>query len=274
MSAESLRDSCAPGGTCGAGGEHGVRSVRTARTVRTAREAPVQGPFRDRVQAGRELGRAVRALGLRSPVVLALARGGVPVGVQVAAALDAPLDVLLVRKIGAPGQGELAVAALAEARAPAQAAHLAVEPLTLRASAASMDYVRAEQRVQEREIERRRTLYLAGRERAPLAGACVVLVDDGVATGCTARAAIASLRAAAVARIVLAVPVAPAPVLADLGPLVDELVCLRRPEPFVAVGAHYRDFSQVDDEQVRRWLQAAPPWRPAAQATASAPPLA
>lgn len=205
--------------------------------------------FDDRVDAGRQLAAALQGLGLQDPVVLALPRGGVPVAVEVARALRAPLDLLLVRKIGAPGEPELAVAAVAEA-AEGAGPVLEIDEETRALTGASMDYVRSESARQLEEIERRRRLYLAGRRPIPLAGRTAVLVDDGIATGSTVRAALRALRARQPARIVLAVPVAPAEVAARLEGDVDELVCLSAPRFFGAVGSHYRDFAQVDDAEV------------------------
>lgn len=202
--------------------------------------------FEDRVDAGRRLARALRAMKLEDPVVFALPRGGVPVAAEVARALRAPLDLLLVRKIGAPGQPEVAVAAVAEGPQPI----VEVRNDILRLAGASPDYVQGELPRHLEEIERRRRLYLQGRPSPPVEGRTAVLVDDGIATGTTVRAALRSLRSRHPARIVLAVPVAPAAELADLRSEVDDLVCLLTPEPFVAVGAYYRRFDQTTDEQV------------------------
>lgn len=202
--------------------------------------------FEDRMDAGRRLGRALRAMKLEDPVVFALPRGGVPVAAEVARALHAPLDLLLVRKIGAPGQPEVAVAAVAEGPQPI----VEIRNDILSLAGASPDYVQGELPLHLEEIERRRRLYLRGRSSPAVAGRTVVLVDDGIATGTTVRAALRSLRGRRPARIVLAVPVAPAEELADLRSEVDDLVCLLTPEPFVAVGAYYRHFDQTTDEQV------------------------
>lgn len=202
--------------------------------------------FEDRADAGRRLAKALRAMKLEDPVVFALPRGGVPVAAEVARALHAPLDLLLVRKIGAPGQPEVAVAAVAEGPQPI----VEIRNDILRLAGASPEYVQGELPHHLEEIERRRRLYLQGRSSPAVAGRTVVLVDDGIATGTTVRAALRSLRGRRPARIVLAVPVASAEELADLRSEVDELVCLLTPEPFVAVGAYYRHFDQTTDEQV------------------------
>jgi len=202
--------------------------------------------FADRVEAGRLLAQHVARLGLVAPLVLALPRGGVPVAAEVARALHAPLDVLMVRKIGAPGQRELAVAAVVDGDHP----EIVVDEETLRLSGADMRYVQDEAQQELREIERRRALYLRGRAPQPLAGRSLVLIDDGIATGTTVRAALKALRRAQPARLVLAVPVAPADTIEALRGEVDELVCLSQPEFFHAVGVHYRDFRQVEDDEV------------------------
>jgi putative phosphoribosyl transferase len=201
--------------------------------------------YRDRVDVGRRLGEAVRALGLVDPVVLALPRGGVTVAAEVARALQAPLDLLLAGKIGARGQPELAIAAVAEGPETA----LVVDDELVGDARALAD---VQARVPEAlaELQRRRRLYLHGRAPVPVAGRPVVLIDDGIATGATVRAALKALRARAPSRIVLAVPVAPLSQIAALGREVDDLVCPLRPAWFGAVSTFYGDFSQVSDAQV------------------------
>ena len=213
----------------------------------------VMKPFVDRVEAGRLLGQRLAALRLVDAVVLALPRGGVPVALEVARALHAPLDLLMVRKIGAPGQPELAVAAVVDGDHP----QTVVDEETLRLSGADRAYVDAEAAHALKEIERRRALYLRGRVPVPLAGKSVVLVDDGIATGTTMRAALKALQRCNVARLVLAVPVAPADTVAQLRAEVDDLVCLSQPAFFHAVGLHYRDFHQIEDDEVIALLDAA-----------------
>ncbi len=209
--------------------------------------------FADRAQAGRLLAQAVARLGLVDAVVLALPRGGVPVAAEVARELKAPLDLLLVRKIGAPGQPELAVAAVAEGEEPA----VVIDQALCDATGADAGYVQRQAREQWREIDRRRALYLAGRERVPLAGRPVLVVDDGIATGTTVRAALAAVRRQKPARLVLAVPVAPPDTVERLRADVDQLVCLSTPAYFRAVGLHYDDFHQVEDDEVIAILRAA-----------------
>ncbi|HEX7439024.1 MAG TPA: phosphoribosyltransferase [Caldimonas sp.] len=207
----------------------------------------------DRVEAGRLLAQRLAPLKLVDPVVLALPRGGVPVAAEVARALNAPLDLLMVRKIGAPGQRELAVAAVVDGDRP----EIVIDEETLRWSGADRAYVEAEAKRELKEIERRRALYLRGRAPVPLAGKSVVLVDDGIATGTTVRAALKALQRAKAARLVLAVPVAPADTVAQLRDEVDDLLCLSQPAFFRAVGAHYRDFHQIEDDEVIALLDAA-----------------
>lgn len=203
-------------------------------------------PFANRREAGVALGAALRPLGLRDPVVLALPRGGVPVAAEVARVLHAPLDLLLVRKIGAPFNPELAVAAVVDAAGD----DLVVDVPLMQEIGMALADVQARAEEERAEIARRRALYLGGRARVPLAGRTVVVVDDGIATGTTVRAALKGLRRANPAAIVLAVPVAPADTAAALSAEVDRLVVLRQPDPFRAVGLHYADFAQTSDAEV------------------------
>lgn len=209
--------------------------------------------FADREEAGRALGAALLPLKLHDPVVLALPRGGVPVGAAVARALHAPLDLLLVRKIGASFEPELAVAALVDAVDD----DLVFDRALMAEAGMSEAEVRERAAVQRTEIARRRALYLGARPRVPLAGRTVVVVDDGIATGTTVRAALKGLRRSGAAQVVLAVPVAPADTLAQLREEVDRVICLAAPAPFRAVGLHYRDFHQVEDDEVVAALAAA-----------------
>jgi putative phosphoribosyl transferase len=186
-------------------------------------------------------------------VVYGLPRGGVPVAAEVARALRAPLDLLIVRKVGAPGQPELAVGAVAEGEPP----EVVLDEQSMAWTGTREKWVREQARIEYAEVLRRRQTYLAGRVAPSVQGATAVVVDDGVATGTTVRAAVQALRRRGPARIVLALPVAPAEVIEQLRPLVDEVVCLAEPVPFRAVGLHYGDFHQVSDEEVVRVLQEA-----------------
>ncbi|MEQ8816341.1 MAG: phosphoribosyltransferase [Thalassobaculum sp.] len=209
--------------------------------------------FADRREAGRRLAGALRHLRHRDPVVLALVRGGLPVAFEVAEALAAPLDIVLVRKIGAPWQPELAVGAIVDGDRP----EIVTNPDVMRMVGASQDYVEDEARRQLAEIERRRALYLQGRERVVVKGRTAIVVDDGVATGATTRAALHAVRRQGPARLVLAVPVAPADTLEALSGDTDETVCLDTPVPFGSVGAYYTDFRQVSDDEVVGYLDRA-----------------
>lgn len=210
--------------------------------------------FADREEAGRLLARRLASRPRERPlVVLALPRGGVPVGLEVARALRAPLDLLLVRKIGAPWQPELAVAAVVDGQPP----QLVVDEETSTMTGADADYIEKARLRELGEIERRRHVYLRGRAPVPVTGATVIVVDDGIATGTTMRAALKGLRQMKPKRLVVAVPVAPADTIAALAAEVDEVVCLEQPEFFHAIGNHYADFHQVPDEEVVAALRAA-----------------
>jgi putative phosphoribosyl transferase len=205
--------------------------------------------FHDRVEAGRELAERLQHYAHRRDVlVLGLPRGGVPVAFEVAEALDAPLDVFLVRKLGVPGHEELAMGAIASGGVrvlnPEVVAHLAIP-----AQAIEQVAVREQQ-----EMERRERLYRDGRAPPAIEGRTVILVDDGLATGSTMRAGIAALRRLNPARIVAAVPVAAPEVCEQLSGEADEMVCARTPEPFYAVGLWYEDFGQTSDDEVRELL--------------------
>jgi predicted phosphoribosyltransferase len=212
--------------------------------------------FANRDEAGRRLADAVRRrLGRAGPderrLVLGLPRGGVPVALHVARALDAPLDVLTVRKLGAPGHEELAMGAIASGGIQVLDRGL-VDRLSV-SEGRLQDIVQREQA----ELRRREEAFRGDREPLALAGATAVLVDDGVATGATMKAAIDAVREAEAARVVVAVPLAPDDTLRELRATADEVICLETPSPFWAVGQGYRDFPQVQDDEVRRLLQRA-----------------
>src|SRR5438270_4835181 len=212
--------------------------------------------FTDRRDAGRQLAAALARYRVSRPVVLALPRGGVPVGFEVAQALDAPLDVLLVRKIGAPGHEELGLGAVVDGQDP----QLVLNPDVVRAVGPPPGYIEAEKRRQLAEIERRRRQYVGDRAPTPVDGRTVIIVDDGIATGGTVKAALHGVSPHRPARLVLAVPVAPAHRLDELASECDDIVCLATPEPFFAVGPHYRDFTQTEDEEVIRLLGEGRQW--------------
>lgn len=204
-------------------------------------------PFRDRAEAGRHLAArlaASRGGGGRAGVVAGLPRGGVPVAFEVARALAAPLDVLLVRKLGAPGQPELAMGAVGEGgvRVLNQEVIDSVGP--------SAEELESVERAELAELERQARRFRGGRPPVPLAGREVIVVDDGIATGSTARAACRVARAAGAARVVMAAPVASPRALEELRADTDEVVCLDAPEWFFAIGQLYADFSQTSDEEV------------------------
>jgi predicted phosphoribosyltransferase len=206
----------------------------------------------DRTDAGRQLARELTAYRGRSDVlVLGLPRGGVPVAFEVAQALGAPLDVFVVRKLGVPGHEELAMGALAsggtrvldsEVIAVTGVPEAVLEEVTLRARA---------------EIERREQAYRGDRPPIDVAGKVAILVDDGLATGSTMRAAVRALRDRAAGQVVVAVPVASPDVCARFEPEVDEIICAQTPEPFYAVGLWYDEFTQVSDDEVRELLDRA-----------------
>jgi putative phosphoribosyl transferase len=206
--------------------------------------------FRDRTDAGQRLAAALARYRDDRPIVLALPRGGVPVGFEVARALAAPLDVLLVRKIGAPGYPELGLGAVVDGAEP----HVVLTDSVMREVEPSNAYVEAEIARQLAEIERRRRLYRGDRPTLSVAGRSVIVIDDGIATGGTVTAALQGLSAAHPAQLILAVPVAPADVLATLSRLADNVVCLAAPDLFGAVGRFYDDFRQTTDEEVIRLL--------------------
>jgi putative phosphoribosyl transferase len=206
--------------------------------------------FVDRSDAGRQLAQRLGHLAGTEAVVLALPRGGVPVAAEIASALGLPLDLAWVRKIGLPGHEELAVAAIAGPEGET----LVINKDIARRAGIGRDDIARLAGPQRAEILRRRQVY--GVTLIPLAGKTAVLVDDGIATGATMRAAIAATREQRPKRVILAIPVASREALAEIGPEVNEIVCLVTPELFSAVGAYYRHFPQLGDGEVARLLAA------------------
>lgn len=212
--------------------------------------------FRDRADAGRQLARRLEAYAAQDPVVLALPRGGVPVAFEVARELQAPLDLVFVRKIGAPGHAEFGLGAIVDGAQP----QVVLNDEALAALDVPRRYIEEETRRQLKEIERRRRHYLSGRRPVDVEGRTVIVVDDGIATGGTVRAALKGLARARPARLVLAVPVAPADTAELLRAEADEVVCLLTPDTFYAVGEHYDDFTQTSDQEVIALLDEARTW--------------
>ena len=221
--------------------------------------------FRDRRAAGRALAEAVRSLDLEDPVVLALPRGGVPVGFEVALALAAPLDVLVARKIGAPGNPELAIGAIAEGDVQVLN-HAMIAGLLVSHDELEHGLAHARSELAAR-VER----YRRGGEPVSIEGRTAIVVDDGLATGATARAAVRSLRARGARRVVLAVPVGSSEAVEDLGREADDVVCVLVPETLWAIGFWYLDFGQTSDDEVVELLLRARGEQPAAATAAPDP---
>lgn len=209
--------------------------------------------FRDRGEAGRLLACRLRGLKRRHPVVLGLPRGGMPVAAEVARALGAPLDVLVVRKLGCPWQRELGFGAIGE-----EGIRVLNDDLirALRLRSAEIDEVVARERA---ELDRRVLRYRRHRPPSDLQGRTVIVVDDGVATGFTARAAVEVVRRLGAGHVVVAVPVASSRAVRELGSMADEVVCLESSEAFGGIGEFYHDFTQTSDEEVAATLAAASP---------------
>lgn len=208
-------------------------------------------PFRDRHEAGERLAKALAQFKGKDAVVLALPRGGVPVAAPIARELGAPLDLVLVRKIGVPFQPELAMGAVADGGTPIVIRN---EDVIAMAGVGEAQFARA-CAGQCAEIERRRRLYLGARPRASARGRIAIVVDDGVATGATTRAALRAVRAQAPAEVILAVPVAPSETLDSLRGAVDGIVCLEAYDDFMGVGCYYDDFRQIGDDAVVALLE-------------------
>lgn len=224
--------------------------------------------FSGRHDAGRQLGRALERLCGLNPLVLALPRGGVPVGFEVAASLGADLDLLMVRKIGAPGRQELALGAVVDGSQP----QVVLNDDVMRLTKPPPGYIEAAQKRELAEIERRRRVYLGGTAPIAIKGRLAIVVDDGIATGATMKAALRGVRRNEPSRLVLAAPVAPPSSIDELAIECDEIVCLETPEPLYAVGMHYADFAQTTDDEVVQLLARARERRanPLASASSSA----
>lgn len=212
-------------------------------------------PFRDRVEAGQRLAAALAGYESRRPIVLALPRGGVPVAAEVASALHAPLDLVLVRKIGVPTQPELAMGAVVDGHSPITVRN---EDIIRIARVTEAEFA-AVRNAELAEIERRRLRYLGGRTALDPTGRVVIVIDDGIATGATIRTALRAIRARRPEALVVAVPVAPKSTLDELRGEADTVVCLESYEDFGAIGFFYRDFIQVTDAEVIAILARFPP---------------
>jgi putative phosphoribosyl transferase len=202
--------------------------------------------FTDRRQAGQQLAAKLLRYKIENPLVLAIPRGGVPVGLEVANALAAPLDLVLVRKIGVPFQPELAAGAVVDGEHTETVWNRDI----LDALEVTEEFFKPEVARQLEEIERRRKAYLGSRPRPRIAGCTAIVVDDGIATGATVRAALIAVRRNGPKRLILAVPVAPLDTVESLRKDVDELICLEVPKEFHAIGEFYVDFAQLEDAHV------------------------
>ena len=208
------------------------------------------GIFRNRKQAGELLAEEVARRAFPDPIVLGLPRGGVPVAAEVAAKLKAPLDIILVRKIGAPMQRELAVGAVVDGGAP----EIVRNEELISAIGLTEDQFQQEAKRQLEIIEERRKLWVAGRARIPVKGKTAIIVDDGIATGATVKASLHALKRQGPQRIVIATPVASRESLEELRRETDDVICLETPEYLGAIGFFYAEFSQVSDAEVSRVL--------------------
>ena len=209
--------------------------------------------FRDREHAGGELAKRVAGLGLRQPLVLALPRGGVPIGAAIAAALGAPLDLIIVRKVGVPGNPELAVAAIVEGDPP----DIVLNRDVMDAYGLGEDQVAKLAAGERPELERRQAMYRGGRKPVSVEGRTVIAVDDGAATGTTMKAVLRALKRRSPEEVIVALPVAPPETVREMEALAGRVICLSQPQSFMALGYHYRRFPQLSDSEVIAMLRAA-----------------
>lgn len=206
--------------------------------------------FRNRQEAGAMIAeKLMHYADKKDVIVIALPRGGVATGLEIAKRLNRPLDVIIVRKIGFPGQPELAIGAMAETGA------VVLNEEIISMGGVSKEYIDRESEEKKKEIERRKELYRGGAGIPEVKGKIVILVDDGVATGATMKSAISALKIEKPERIVVALPVASVEAKRSIGAMVDEIICLQAPPDFMAVGAYYEDFSQVTDDEVVEMLR-------------------
>jgi putative phosphoribosyl transferase len=205
--------------------------------------------FSDRVDAGRRLASALKALVSKDAIVLAIPRGGVVVGYEVASALNLPLDVIIPRKIGAPDNPELAIGAMTEDGT------VLLDDMLVMQLQVSEGYIEKESEAQKLEIQRRLKLYRGDIPYPSLENRNVIIVDDGIATGSTMKAALASVRNRGAKTVIIAIPVGPPSTIRELEKGADHVVCLHTPESFYAIGQFYEDFTQTEDEEVTRLLR-------------------
>lgn len=209
--------------------------------------------FLDRRDAGAQLAERLDELDLQDPVVIALPRGGVPVGAEIATRLNCPLDIVLVRKIGVPGQPELAAGAVVEG----PGSSIVFNRNVMRECGLDEQRVVAAAEKQRQVIAARRQAWMQNRANTDVEGRTVILVDDGLATGASMRAAVEAISASNPARLIVAVPVGPTSTVRKLQDIADDVVCLAQPEPFYALSPAYKDFHQLDDAEVTAILDAA-----------------
>ena len=202
--------------------------------------------FHDRKEAGQRLAEELLRYKHEHPVIIALPRGGVPVAFEIAKKLHVPLDIVIVRKLGAPGQKELAIGALVEGKKTL----VFLNNYIMDSLGVSESYLEEEIAIETEEMRRRQKMYRGDEQRIQLKDQTVIIVDDGIATGASMKAALMGLKADEPKKIILALPVAPANIINEMEQIVDEVVCLKTPTLFFAVGKHYADFSQTTDDEV------------------------